>query len=254
MNTAYTIIIPARFASSRLPGKPLREIAGRPMIAHVIDRALAAGASRVVVATDHAEIAAVAAGYGVEICMTRSDHATGSDRLAECVEQLELEDQQIVVNLQGDEPEMPASCLREVASVLQRSDAEMATLATAIASNEELLDPSCVKLVLDSGGRALYFSRAPIPWDRTAPVSQATSAAVPRGAWRHIGLYAYRAGALRRFAGMPAGQLEQIEMLEQLRALEAGWTIRVAIAPEPVPAGIDTEADLAQLKARLEAV
>jgi 3-deoxy-manno-octulosonate cytidylyltransferase (CMP-KDO synthetase) len=245
----FIVAIPARFGASRLPGKPLRLIAGVPMVVHVARRALAAGAREVVVATDDARIAQALAGEPLRVCMTRADHASGTDRLAECADQLGWADHQIVVNLQGDEPFAPPEGIRAVATTLAASDAEMATLATPVEDSETLFDPNAVKLVRDARGLALYFSRAPIPWQRDAFARDRLGADVG-AALRHIGIYAYRAGFLRRFAALPPGRLEQLEALEQLRVLEAGHRIAVGLTPVPFPPGVDTEADLARAEAR----
>ena len=241
--TDFIVAIPARFGASRLPGKPLRLIAGEPMVLHVARRPLAAGARQVVLATDDERIAEAVAGQPLVVCMTRADHASGTDRLAECAEQLGWSDSQIVVNLQGDEPFAPPDGIRAVADCLAGADAQMATLVTAIEDSETLFDANAVKVVCDSQGRALYFSRAPIPWqrDRFARDRVGPPAA---GAFRHIGIYAYRAGFLRTFARLPPGKLEVLEALEQLRVLEAGYRIAVAMTPVPFPPGVDTEADL----------
>jgi 3-deoxy-manno-octulosonate cytidylyltransferase (CMP-KDO synthetase) len=239
----FAVAIPARYASTRLPGKPLRLIAGEPMIVHVARRASEAGASEVVVATDDERIAQTLAPLGVNVCMTSDRHTSGTDRLAECAALCGWPDDRIVVNLQGDEPLAPPAAIRAVAELLHSSDAELATLAAPVQTAQELFDPNCVKLVRDVHGHALYFSRAPIPWHRDAFARDRVN--LPPGAWwRHIGIYAYRVASLRRFAGMPPGVLEQAESLEQLRALEAGWRIAVAPTPLPFPAGVDTEEDL----------
>jgi 3-deoxy-manno-octulosonate cytidylyltransferase (CMP-KDO synthetase) len=239
----FIVAIPARFGSTRLPGKPLRLIAGEPMVVHVARRALAAGASQVVVATDDARIAEAVKGYPLAVCMTSEDHPSGTDRLAECAVQLGWSHEQIIVNLQGDEPFAPPEGIRAVAQTLADSLAEMATLAIPIADCETLFNPDAVKVVRDANGMALYFSRAPIPWhreqlarDRISPLSA--------GVLRHIGIYAYRAGFLQRFARLSPGLLEQTEALEQLRVLEAGYRIAVGISPVQFPPGVDTEADL----------
>jgi 3-deoxy-manno-octulosonate cytidylyltransferase (CMP-KDO synthetase) len=251
MSTDFVVAIPARFASTRLPGKPLREIAGRPMIAHVIDRALQAGAREVVVATDDARIAEVAQATSATVCMTRVDHVSGTDRLAEVVAQMRWPDAQIVVNLQGDEPLAPAAGIRAVAELLAASSAPMATLCTPVRNAEELFSAACVKVVADAAGRALYFSRAPIPFARDAFSLQPNQLPPGIDYFRHIGIYAYRAGFLSTFAALPPGRLEQIESLEQLRALEAGYDIAVAVSPEIFPAGVDTEDDLRRVDALL---
>ncbi|WNL44518.1 3-deoxy-manno-octulosonate cytidylyltransferase [Dyella sp. BiH032] len=242
----FIVAIPARYGSTRLPAKPLRRIAGVPMVVRVAERALQAGASRVVVAVDDPRVADALSGQGVDICMTRSDHASGSDRLAECASHYGWADDVIVVNLQGDEPFAPAAGIREVARALAEDDAPMATLATPIADMHELFDPNAVKLVRSVSGRALYFSRAPLPWARDA--FAANRDALPQGVpfLRHIGIYAYRAGFLKRYAGLGRTPLEQAESLEQLRVLEHGHAIAVRLTPEPFPPGIDTEADLAR--------
>lgn len=248
MNTPdFVVAIPARYGSTRLPAKPLRLIAGEPMIVHVARRAGEAGAREVVVATDDARIAAALAPLGVAVCMTADTHTSGTDRLAECAALRGWSEDTIVVNLQGDEPLAPPAAIRAAAQALADSGAQIATLAQPIADTNELFDPNCVKLVRDAHGLALYFSRAPIPWHRDAFARDRV--ALPPGAWlRHIGLYAYRVAHLRAFAAMPPGTLERIESLEQLRALEAGWRIAAAISPEPFPAGVDTEEDLARVE------
>lgn len=242
---AFVVAIPARYGSTRLPGKALLPLAGEPMIVHVARRARAAGAAEVVVATDDARIEAALAGSGVRVAMTRADHASGSDRLAECADLCGWPDEAIVVNLQGDEPLAPASGIRAVATALAEDEAPMATLATPLHEVAELFDPNCVKLVRAASGRALYFSRAPLPWPRDA--FQGDRSVLPDGPFlRHIGIYAYRAGFLRRFASLPRTPLEGLESLEQLRALEHGYAIAVRIAPEPFPPGVDTAEDLAR--------
>ncbi len=246
MTTGFIVAIPARYAASRLPGKPLRLIGGDPLVLHVARRALAAGAGEVWVATDDERIRAALQGTGVRVAMTRDTHASGSDRLAECADIAGWPDDAVVVNLQGDEPFAPAAGIRAVAQALVDSGAEMATLATAVETAETLFDPNTVKLVRATGGDALYFSRAPIPWPRDAFARDRET--LPAGDhWlRHIGIYAYRAGFLRRYARLPPGRLEQIESLEQLRVLEAGPRIAVALTPEPFPPGVDTPEDLAR--------
>jgi 3-deoxy-manno-octulosonate cytidylyltransferase (CMP-KDO synthetase) len=249
-DTDFIVAIPARYGASRLPGKPLRLIAGTPMVVHVARRALAAGAREVVVATDDARIADALAGEALTVCMTRADHASGTDRLAECAEQLGWSDGQIVVNLQGDEPFAPPEGIHAVATTLAAGDAEMATLATPIEDTDTLFDPNTVKLVRDARGLALYFSRAPIPWQRDR-FARERLGPVGGDALRHIGIYAYRAGFLRRFAALPPGRLERLEALEQLRVLEAGHRIAVGLTPVPFPPGVDTEDDLARAEARM---
>ena len=240
----FVVAIPARYASSRLPGKPLALIAGEPMVLHVARRALAAGARQVWIATDDARIADALGGLdGVQVAMTAAGHASGTDRLAECAQLAGWDDEQIVVNLQGDEPFAPAAGIRAVAALLADGQARMATLATAIEDMASLFDPNVVKVVPNALGQAMYFSRAPLPWHRDAFAQ--SREVMPPGQWlRHIGIYAYRAGFLRQFAQMPPGRLEQVESLEQLRVMEAGFAIAVGITPEAFPPGIDTAEDL----------
>lgn len=250
----FVVAIPARYASTRLPGKPLALLAGQPMVVHVARRALAAGAREVWVATDDGRIADALDGLdGIRVAMTRADHASGTDRLAECARHAGWDEQEIVVNLQGDEPFAPAAGIRAVAATLAASGAPMATLATPVEDAATLFDPNVVKLVRNAQGDALYFSRAPIPWHRDAFAR--STAQLPQAQWlRHIGIYGYRAGFLQQFAAMPPGTLEQIESLEQLRVLEAGFRIAAALSPEPFPPGIDTPEDLARAAALLENV
>ncbi|OZB51480.1 3-deoxy-manno-octulosonate cytidylyltransferase [Stenotrophomonas acidaminiphila] len=250
----FVVAIPARHASTRLPGKPLALLAGQPMVVHVARRALAAGAREVWVATDDRRIADALDGLdGICVAMTRDDHASGTDRLAECARHAGWDEQAIVVNLQGDEPFAPAAGIRAVAATLAASGAPMATLATPVEDAVTLFDPNVVKLVRNAQGDALYFSRAPIPWHRDAFAR--STAQLPQAQWlRHIGIYGYRAGFLQQFAAMAPGTLEQIESLEQLRVLEAGFRIAVALSPEPFPPGIDTPEDLARAAALLETV
>jgi 3-deoxy-manno-octulosonate cytidylyltransferase (CMP-KDO synthetase) len=245
----FMVAIPARFASQRLPGKPLLPIAGEPMVLHVAKRALAAGARDVVVATDDARIADTLRTSSVRVVMTRADHVSGSDRLAECVRLCGWSDDTVVVNLQGDEPLAPASGIRAVADVLVESGAPMATLATPFDTIEEFTDPNCVKVVIDRSGRALYFSRAPVPWPRDAFAKTKDVLPPATPFLRHIGIYAYRAGFLQTFTQLAPTPLERAESLEQLRALEHGHAIAVRIAPEAFPPGVDTPADLERVRA-----
>ena len=250
----FVVAVPARYAASRLPGKPLRLLGGEPLVLHVARRALAAGAREVWLATDDARVAAAVAGVaGVRVAMTSPAHASGTDRLAECAAIAGWDDEAVVVNLQGDEPFAPAAGIRRVAQALVDSGAPMATLAEPVADAQTLFDPNAVKLVRAASGDALYFSRAPLPWPRDAFARERGT--LPEGGhWlRHIGIYAYRAGFLQTFARMPPGVLERIESLEQLRVLEAGHRIAVALAPEPFPPGVDTPEDLARAEARLRA-
>jgi 3-deoxy-manno-octulosonate cytidylyltransferase (CMP-KDO synthetase) len=240
------IIIPARYASSRLPGKPLLDIAGQPMIVRVIETARASGAQHVVVATDDTRIRDVVTDYGAQVVMTRADHLSGTDRLAEAIALLELNDDAIVVNLQGDEPLMPPRLIREVADLLAtRPAAVMATACHAITQREDFLNPNVVKVATDREGHALYFSRAPIPWPREVMAGKSSA---PLKAFRHIGLYAYRAGFVARYAAWPACPLETTESLEQLRVLWQGEKIAVVEAEEAPAAGVDTPEDLERVR------
>lgn len=255
MSLDFSIAIPARMSSLRLPGKPLRLLAGRPMVLHVIDRALESGASEVVLATDSEAIAEAAAGSAVRIVLTRPDHPSGTDRLAEVAGQLGWPRERIVVNLQGDEPLVPAVAIRAVAEALAANpDCAIATLAQPIQDVATFLDPNAVKVVTDGRGRALYFSRAPIPWPRDAFAADRSELPHGHGAWRHIGLYAYRAAFLLDFPTLPGSPLERAESLEQLRALSAGERIVVIRSPEDFPPGIDTEDDLARVERHLTAL
>ena len=255
MDEPLIVAIPARMGASRLPGKPLADIGGRPLIAHVIERARALEGAQCIVATDDERIAAAARLAGVEAVLTRSDHPTGSDRLAEVGQQLGWSGREIIVNLQGDEPLMPLSCLRAVVDALRTDpDAAAATLATPVGSAREAFDPSCVKVVAAADGRALYFSRAPIPGARDAFSQDRESLPEGLGMLRHLGLYAYRADTLRRFAELPQGRLERIESLEQLRLLENGLPIALRLAPEPIPPGVDTPEDLERVRRLLASV
>ena len=247
----FVVAVPARYAASRLPGKPLRLLAGEPLVLHVARRALAAGAREVRVAADDPRIADALEGCGVQVAMTSVDHVSGTDRLAECARIAGWDDDTIVVNLQGDEPFAPAAGIRAVAELLHASGAAMSTLAAPIVDVETLLDPNAVKVVRADNGEALYFSRAPIPWPRDAFAGEQRQLPEGQGWLRHIGIYGYRAGFLRDFAAMPPGRLERIESLEQLRVLEAGHRIAVGLTPEPFPPGVDTPEDLLRAEAWL---
>ncbi len=250
MPVPFRVVIPARFASSRLPGKPLADIGGKPMVVRVAERARLSGASGVVIATDHADILAVAREHGVDALMTRAEHATGTDRIAEVVMQLGLADDAIVVNLQGDEPLAPPQLLAQVAELLRdRDDAAIATACHAIHDRQDVFSPNVVKVTLDKRGYAHYFSRAPIPFWRDGFGQGRADLPAQDAYFRHVGLYAYRAGFLRTYGSLAPAPAEQLESLEQLRALWHGYRIAVAVCAEAPPAGVDTPEDLAQVRA-----
>ena len=254
----FTVIIPARYASTRLPGKPLLDIGGKPMIVRVAERARDSGAERVVIATDDARIEAAVREHGIDVLMTRADHPTGTDRLAEAAAQLGLAAEAIVVNVQGDEPLLDPAVIRSVAQALHAApDAAIATACHPLADASEFFSPNIVKVVCDQRGSALYFSRAPIPFARDAfgaSLATAALAGLPEGlpAYRHIGLYAYRAGFLARYPTLSQTTLERFEALEQLRALGHGYRIIVEVLPGPLPPGVDTEEDLVKVRALFE--
>jgi 3-deoxy-manno-octulosonate cytidylyltransferase (CMP-KDO synthetase) len=247
---SFTIVIPARFASTRLPGKPLLPVAGKPMIQHVWERARCAGAGRVLIATDDARIEEACLAFGAEVMMTDAAHKSGTDRLAEVARRLRLTSEEIVVNVQGDEPLIPPPVIEQVAHNLARHDtASIATLCEGIRDEEQLIDPNAVKVVRDREGFALYFSRAPIPYPRDRGLS--STQPLEAGWWRHLGIYGYRAGFLARFSTWEPAALERCESLEQLRALYQGERIHVDVACAAVPGGVDTPEDLARLRTRL---
>jgi len=245
---SFTVLIPARLKSTRLPDKPLADLHGAPMVVRVAQRASQSAASAVVVAADDARIVDACRAHGVRALLTRTDHASGSDRLAEACAQLALDGDAIVVNVQGDEPLIATAMIDACAALLrERADCVMATVAHAIDDAQEFANPNVVKVVLDAAGRALYFSRAPIPHWRDRPEEGALPAApLPL---RHVGLYAYRAGFLRRFAALPATSLEGVEALEQLRVLWHGERIAVHVSSERPGPGVDTPADLERVRA-----
>ena len=249
---AFTVLIPARLRSTRLPDKPLADIAGLPMVVRVARRAADSGAARCVVAADDARIVQACQQHGVQALLTRNDHPSGSDRLAEACTLLDLPDDAIVVNVQGDEPLIDPALIDAVASELhRRPDCVMSTAAHAIDRHADWVNPNVVKVVTDAQGRALYFSRAPIPWwrDAPAPATPATGAGTPL---RHIGIYGYRAGFLRRFPQLAVSPLETVESLEQLRVLWHGERIAVHITREAPGPGVDTPEDLARVRALLQ--
>lgn len=251
----FTVIVPARLASTRLPDKPLADIGGAPMVVRVAQRAAQSSASAVVVATDHASIVAACERYGVRALMTRADHASGSDRLAEACGLLGLDGEDLVVNVQGDEPLIDPALIDACAALLgQRPDCVMSTAAHALEGVADYANPNVVKVVLDAQGRALYFSRAPLPWWRDGNAQGlAALAALPEPTpLRHVGLYAYRAAFLRRFPQLPMSPLERLEALEQLRVLWHGERIAVHVATHAPGPGVDTPEDLARVRSIIE--
>jgi len=255
----FIAVIPARLASSRLPGKALLDICGQPMVVHAAKCARAAGAQQVIIATDAQAIMDVAHEYGFPAVLTRQTHISGTDRLAEVVEHLDWGDDTVIVNVQGDEPLLEPTLIQSVAAHLARQkECAIATAAHPITAPSEIFDPNVVKTVLDKNGHALYFSRAPIPWARDEyqphwPELRAMPAP-PYAVYRHIGLYAYRAAFLRRFPHLPTAPLEKAEALEQLRALWHGERIAVLITEHIPTAGVDTPADLARVRKHFEAL
>jgi 3-deoxy-D-manno-octulosonate cytidylyltransferase len=241
---SFVVVIPARYQSVRLPGKPLLDIAGKPMLLHVVDRARESKAAAVIVATDDARIEAACKDAGVDVCMTASTHNSGTDRITEVVTRMGYAPDTIVVNVQGDEPLIPAAVINQVASNLAaRPDVGICTLYAQIHDEAEFHNPNAVKLVHDDSGKVLYFSRAPIPWPREG-LTPATLAQ----AKRHIGLYAYRVEVLKQFVSWPPAVLEETEKLEQLRAMAHGVSIHAELACAPMPAGVDTPEDLEQVR------
>ena len=250
---SFTVIIPARYASSRLPRKPLADIAGKPMIQHVWEKAQQAGANRVIIATDHEEIEKVVKAFGAEVCMTSTEHNSGTERLSEVIEKMAIADDEIIVNVQGDEPLIPPVIIQQVAQNLAENQVNMATLAVKLETKEELFNPNCVKVVTDQKGMALYFSRATIPFarDHFADCDDAFVASQPY--LRHIGIYAYRAKFVNQYIRWQPTVLEKLESLEQLRALWYGEKIHVELAKEAPQVGVDTLEDLERVRAILTA-
>jgi 3-deoxy-manno-octulosonate cytidylyltransferase (CMP-KDO synthetase) len=250
--SVFRVVIPARFGSTRLPGKALIALAGKPMIQWVHERARTSRAAEVLIATDDARIADAGRAFGAVVAMTAASHPSGTDRIAEVARAQQWGANDVVVNVQGDEPLMPPTLIDQVAGLLlDNVGAGMATLASPLARLEDFLDPNVVKVVADAAGRALYFSRAPIPWTRDGAASGLASQRTFTGARRHIGIYAYRVSALLRLASLPPTPLEQTEKLEQLRALENGIEIRVADATEVPGPDVNTSEDLDRVAARL---
>ena len=248
---SFTVIIPARLASTRLPGKLLADLGGKPMVVRVAERAVLSGAARVIVATDHEDILAACRAHGVEALMTRSDHPSGTDRIAEVAAAIGLAPDAVVVNVQGDEPLIDPARVAATAALIT-SEVPMATAAHPISAAEDVFNPNVVKVVLDAKGRALYFSRAAIPWHRDGFAQ--SSATLPAGyrPLRHIGLYAYSQAFLQAYPALPVSPLEQVEALEQLRVLRNGYPIAVHLTDAAPAAGIDTPEDLARVRRHYE--
>lgn len=250
---SFVVVIPARYESSRLPGKVLADIDGKPMIQWVVEKAIASGADRVIVATDNDKVEQAVKMFGGEVCKTRADHQSGTERLAEVMETYQFADDQVIVNVQGDEPFIPSSNIAQVAKNLAAQDkANMATLAVNITTVDEAFNPNAVKVLCDKDGYAMYFTRATIPYDRNRFLGQENVTEIGDFYLRHIGIYAYRAEFIKRYVAWPASKLEQIESLEQLRVLWQGEKIHVDVASHHLPVeGVDTPEDLE--KARLYA-
>lgn len=248
---SFIVVIPARYESSRLPGKVLADIQGKPMIQWVVEQAKQSGAEKVIVATDNDEVARIVGEFGGEVCKTRADHQSGTERLAEVMQTYNFDDQQVIVNVQGDEPFIPPQNISQVANNLAgQNQARMATLAMTIDNVEEALNPNAVKVLCDKDGYAMYFSRATIPYDRERFLNKASIDAIGDFYLRHIGIYAYRAGFIKDYVNWPASALEQIESLEQLRVLWQGEKIHVDVANTRLPVeGVDTPEDLAKARA-----
>ncbi|MGO2348557.1 MULTISPECIES: 3-deoxy-manno-octulosonate cytidylyltransferase [Pseudoalteromonas] len=247
----FVVVIPARYASSRLPGKPLADICGKPMIQHVYEKACLSGASKVVIATDHQKVFDAVSTFTSDVLMTREDHQSGTERLAEVVDLLKLDNNTIVVNVQGDEPLLAPENVSQVATLLNESTAPMATLSVAIEEQEDVFNPNAVKVVSDINKNALYFSRASIPFDRSAMMGeQSTLDLTPFQ--RHVGIYAYRAGFIKQYIELSVSPLEQLESLEQLRVLYHGYNIKIEQAHITPKAGVDTPEDLAKVISYLQ--
>lgn len=239
---SFTVVIPARYQSTRLPGKPLADIGGKPMIQWVYEQAIQAGAEQVIIATDDSRVEQAALAFGGQVCMTSPNHESGTERLAEVVDKMAIPDDHIIVNVQGDEPLIPPAIISQVAHNLANSQAPMATLAVEISDEAEVFNPNAVKVLTDKEGYAMYFSRATIPWDRDNFAKQDKTIVQPL--MRHIGIYAYRAGFINTYINWEPTALEKIECLEQLRVLWYGEKIHVEVAKEAPAAGVDTPEDL----------
>ncbi|AUI66150.1 MULTISPECIES: 3-deoxy-manno-octulosonate cytidylyltransferase [Glaesserella] len=249
----FTVIIPARYASTRLPRKPLLDIVGKPMIQHVWEKAQQAGASRVIIATDHIEIEQVAKGFGAEVCLTSDKHNSGTERLAEVIEKMGIADDEVIVNIQGDEPLIPPVIVAQVAENLEKHQVNMATLAVKLMTKEELFNPNVVKTLTNKNGMALYFSRASIPFARDHFADCDDTFVQQQNYLRHIGIYAYKAGFVKQYVAWEPTALEQLESLEQLRALWNGEKIHLELAKEAPQVGVDTAEDLERVRQILSA-
>lgn len=250
---SFQAVVPARFASTRLPGKPLLDLMGKPMVVRVAERAASSGAATVLIATDHEGVAAAGRAAGFAVCLTRPDHPTGTDRLAEVVEQQGWSDDTLIVNVQGDEPLIDPVLIQKTAVLLAESGADIATVAHPIHSAEVFFNPNVVKVVCAENGDALYFSRAPIPYARDHFAQDKSTLAEGQPALRHVGLYAYRAGFLKAYPSLAPSPLEHYESLEQLRALANGYRIAVLVVSEEPPAGVDTAEDAERVRQILAA-
>lgn len=249
----YSIVIPARYAATRLPGKPLREIAGKTLLQHVYECAQRTDASRIIIATDDERIRQAALGFGADVCMTSAEHQSGTQRINEVMHVRGFGDDEIIVNLQGDEPLMPAACVAQVAELLAKNpDAQMSTLATPISHESEVFNTNVVKVVINKFNRALYFSRASIPWQRGSYEKGEIEHNAHWYSLRHIGIYAYRAAYIKEYVSLSASPLEALESLEQLRVLWHGGSIVVGQAVETPGPGVDTEQDFAKVQQLLE--
>ncbi|TMO80499.1 3-deoxy-manno-octulosonate cytidylyltransferase [Pseudoalteromonas sp. S3776] len=248
----FVVVIPARYASTRLPGKPLADICGKPMIQHVYEKACLSGASKVVIATDHQKVFDAVKSFTNDVLMTREDHQSGTERLAEVVDLLKLDAETVVVNVQGDEPLLASENVSQVATLLNNSSAPMATLSVAIEEQEEVFNPNAVKVVSDINKNALYFSRASIPFDRSAMLNNDSVLDITPFQ-RHVGIYAYRAGFIKQYIELSVSPLEVLESLEQLRMLYHGYAIKIEQAKVTPHAGVDTPEDLEKVIAYLKA-
>ncbi|MDH3532556.1 MAG: 3-deoxy-manno-octulosonate cytidylyltransferase [Gammaproteobacteria bacterium] len=245
---SFVVVIPARFASTRLPGKPLRDILGKPMLQHVYERGCESSADEVIIATDDERIATAAESFGATVCMTGSQHQSGTERIAEVADVFDWDDLKVVVNLQGDEPAMPSGLIDQCAQLLEDGDADVATLASPLLHSDDLDNPNVVKVIRDVNERAIYFSRAAIPFVREG----ANRTLAAETALHHHGIYAYRCGVLRQLVSAAPADLEICERLEQLRALSLGMSIAVGVPPQRPSGGVDTEADLLRVARELE--